>query len=191
VTYGESSMPGGGAPPASEIPTDVSQAAQGRGFGPLLSVRQLASVKNRFLLWLLIAAGCLGLLLLTSLYRPSVYSAMYSVMRFFALVFCFGMVFAIVTAIKALVVGNRSFFVYGEGFVYRHNSKVQAFSWPEVTGLQSVLGKRGDAAGKLSHYNLLPPGGQPIPIPINIVNGRDEFLDHLMAALNRHGRPIT
>nr|BFE64579.1 hypothetical protein GCM10020063_091050 [Dactylosporangium thailandense] len=187
VTYGGSAMPAG------EVPVEVGEAAQARGFGPLLSERQLARARNRFLLWLAIAAGCLGLLIGTGALgsRLSVFDALYSVVRFIGLFFCFGMVFAIVSAIRTLVVGNRAYFVYSEGFVYRHNGKVQAFSWPETTGLQSVLGKRGDAAGKLSHYNLLVQGSEPIMIPINIVNGRDEFLDHLMAALTRHGRPIT
>jgi hypothetical protein len=187
VTYGGSTLPTG------EVPADVSQAAQARGFGPLMSVRQLANARNRFLLWLVIAAACLGLLIGISYLgsKMSVFDAMYSVVRFIGLFFCFGMVFAIVTAIRTIVVGNRSYFVFGEGFVYRHNGKVQAFSWPEITGMQSVLGKRGDAAGKLSHYNLLAEGGTSIMIPIAIVDGRDEFLDHLMAALNRHGRPIS
>jgi hypothetical protein len=192
--HGEDAVTNGGnALPVGEVPMEISQAAQARGLGPLLSERQLANVRNRFLLWLVIALACLGLLIGVSAVgsKMSVFDAMYSVVRFIGLFFCFGMVFAIGTAIRTLVVGNRAYFVYSEGFVYRHNGKVRAFTWPETTGLQSVLGKRGDAAGKLSHYNLLVQGSEPIMIPIRIVNGRDEFLDHLMAALNRHGRPIT
>jgi len=178
--------------PLTQPPQDVTQAAQARGFGPLMSKRELTNARNRFLMWLGASVACLVLLIVTAnVFQVSVFSAWYSVVRFVGLFFCFGMVIALVTAIKTLVVGNRSYFVYSEGFVYRHNGKVQAYSWPETTGMQAVLGKRGDAAGKLSHYNLLVQGSEPITIPINIVNGRDEFLDHLMAALARHGRPIT
>ena len=191
MTYGDPALPGGGGAPPVEVPTDVTQAAQARGFGPLLSERQLPNARNRFFMWLLIAAGCLGLLILTSTVQPSIFSWLYQLLHFIALFFCLGMVYAIVIAIRTASLGNRSYFVFTEGFAYRHNSKVQAFSWQEISGLQAVIGKRGDATGKLSHYNLLPQGSRPIMIPINIVDGRDEFLDHLMAALNRHGRPIT
>ncbi|MFI5915651.1 hypothetical protein [Dactylosporangium sp. NPDC051541] len=179
--------------PVGEVPADVGQAALARGFGPLVSLRQLANARNRFILWLVISIACLGLLIATSALgsRLSIFSGWYSIVRFIGLFFCFGMVGALVTAIRQLVVGNRSYFVFSEGFIYRHNGKVQAYSWPETTGLQSVLGTRGEGAGKLSHYNLLLQGNAPVMIPIDIVDGRDEFLDHLIAALSRHGRPIT
>jgi hypothetical protein len=182
---------GGNAPLTAEVPPDVAQVAHQRGFGHLVSSRALASPMQRFALWLVIAIVCFGLLVAISSIRPNMFSFAYTVLRFIGLFFCFAGVYAIVVAIRSLVIGSRAYFVYANGFAYRHNRKVQAYAWPEITALQSVVGTRGDAAGKLVHYNLVTPAAPPIMIPVHIVNGRDEFLDHLIAALTRHGRPIT
>jgi hypothetical protein len=175
---------GGNVPLTAEVPPDVAQAAHQRGFGQLVSVRALAKPAHRFALWLVIGIVCFGLLIAVSSLRPNQFTFAYSVLRFIGLFFCFGGVYAIVT-------GSRAYFVFANGFAYKHNSKVQAYAWPEIIALQSIVGTRGATAGKLLHYNLVTQTASPIMIPVSIVNGRDEFLDHLMAALTRHGRPIT
>ena len=182
---------GGNAPLAAEVPPDVAQAAQQRNFGVLLSTRALASPLQRFALWLVIAVVCFGVLVAISSIRPNMFTVLYSILRFFGLFFCFAGVYALAVAIRALIVGARAYFVFANGFVYRHNGKIQAYAWQEINALQSVVGTRGSAAGKLLHYNLVTTAPKPIMIPVNIVNGRDEFLDHLIAALTRHGKPIT
>jgi hypothetical protein len=85
--------------PLAQAPQDVSQAAQARGFGPLMSRRELANARNRFLLWLGASVACLVLLILTAnVFQVSVFSAWYSVVRFVGLFFCFGMVIALCAA---------------------------------------------------------------------------------------------
>ena len=197
MTSGDSYAAGGNAPytggnvaPTIDVPPEIAQAAHQRGFGPLLSTRALAHPLARFALWLVIAVVSFGLLVTISYFAQGSSGVLHSVMRFVGLFFCFGGVYAVVVAIRSLVVGARAYFVYTNGFAYKHNGKVQAYAWPEVQALQSVVGTRGDAAGKLLHYNLVTPASSII-VPVQIVNGRDEFLDHLIAALNRHGRPIT
>jgi hypothetical protein len=182
---------GGNAPLTAEVPPDVARVAHQRGLGHVVSTRALAHPAQRFALWLVIGIVCFGLLVAVSSIRPDMFSWAYSVLRFIGLFFCFGGVYAIAVAIRSLIVGSRAYFVFANGFAYRHNGRVQAFLWPDVGALQAVVGTRGSDSGKLVHYNLVTQTAPPIMIPVNIVNGRDEFLDHLIAALTRHGRPIT
>lgn len=191
MTTGEGQVPGN--PATATTPPEVVQAAQARNFGHLESARALANPRQAFVLWLVVGIACFVVLWLLANVGSdhSSLSVLWQILHFFGLLFCFAGVFAIVAAIRAIATGARSYFVYENGFVYRHNGNVRTIPWPEVTSLQSVLGTRGSTAGKLTHYNLNVQGGRPIPIPIHIVNGRDEFLDHLIAALGRFGRPVN
>jgi hypothetical protein len=190
VVNADGSVPGNAV--AVVEPPDVAQAARGRNFGSLESFRALANPWTNFATYLVIAVVCFGLLTLVSYVAPDdSFSLLYSVLHVVAVVACLGGVFCVVAALRALATGNRSYFVYTNGFVYRQNSNVRALAWPEVTSLQSVLGTRGSTAGKLLYYKLLSQGGKPIAIPIKIVNGKDDFLDHLIAALGRNDRPVN
>ncbi|GIH15386.1 DUF6585 family protein [Rugosimonospora africana] len=191
MTTGEGQVPGNAA--AAPVPPEVVQAAQAHNFGRMESTRSLANPRQTSVLWLVIGIVCFVVLWLLSEVgsKNSSLSVLWSILHFFGLLFCFAGVFAIVAAIRVLVTGARSYYVYENGFVYRHNGNVRAIAWPEVTSLQSVLGTRGSNSGKLTHYNLNVQGIKPIPIPIQIVNGRDDFLDHLIAALGRFNRPVV
>jgi hypothetical protein len=195
-SLGEPTPPSPAPTPPTEVPPEVSQTAQQRGFGALIDARLMNRPVTTALIYLGAGVACLVLLLVSSwligtVFHPTSFSFAWSILRIVPLLFCFGMVLAPVYALRILIVGARSYFAYANGFVYRHNRRIQAVAWPEVRELRSVIATRGDAAGKLSHYDLVPLSGSAIPIPINIVNGRDEFLDNVIAALRHYGRPIN
>jgi hypothetical protein len=172
-------------------PPEVAQAAQSRGFGPLIGSRALASPWLNLVVGLVVSAACFGLLTLVSYLAHDSDGIIYLIARFFALCFCFGGFGALIFGIRAAVMGARSYFAYVNGLVYKHNSNVRAIAWPEVASLQSVLGTKGSSAGKLLQYNLQPQdGSKAIPLPIDIKDGRDPFLDQVIAALGRFGRPV-
>jgi hypothetical protein len=189
VTYEQGSTHGDAM--LAPEPPEVAQAAQSRGFGPLVGSRALANPWMSLVFGLVASAACFALLTLVSYLGKDSDGFFYVVARFFALFFCFGGFGALVWAIRAVVMGARSYFAYANGFVYKHNSKVRAIAWPEVASLQSVLGTKGSSAGKLLQYNLQPQdGSKAIPLPIDIKDGRDPFLDQVIAALGRFGRPV-
>jgi hypothetical protein len=199
VSTGESthpSLPPQSPQPAVSIPPEVEQAAAQRGFGPLLDSRLFNRPVVTALVYLGIGVGCLLMLMLSSwligtVFHPTSFSVAWSILRIIPLAFCFGMVIAPVYALRILVTGSQSYYAYTNGLVYLHRRSVQAVAWPEVSELRSVIATRGDNAGKLLRYDLVPVSGSPVPLPLVVVNGRDAFLDHVIAALRHHGRPIN
>jgi hypothetical protein len=184
-------MYGSGAGPiGDEPPANVGTAAQARGLGPRLASRYLASPIMMAGLYFIGALVCLGLLVLASTVFEEPEGALRAVLRFVALFACFGFVGALTAAIAILVRGAQSYHVYAGGFVHRRNNKVRVFGWPEVGELRPFVGKRGDQAGKVLSYQLVPQQGAPVPIPLVIENGRDEFMDRLIAALQQAGVPV-
>jgi hypothetical protein len=174
----------------------VEQVAAQRGFGPLLGTRLFNRPVVTAMVYLAIGVGCFVLLwlsswLITTVFHPTSFSLAWSILRIVPLVFCFGMVIAPVYALRILVTGSRSFFAYTNGLVYVRRRQIQTIAWPEVSELRSVIGTRGESAGKRLHYDLIPINGSPVSIPIVIVDGQDEFLDHVIGALRHHGRPIN
>jgi hypothetical protein len=191
VSIGGPTPPPDHALPRDAPPPDVDRVAQQRGFGPLLSSRALPHPGKNALGKLAAGVVCFVLLMVFASVIPelSIFSFMYSVARFIGLVFCFAGVFFFVVALRVLVIGARAYYAYANGFVYRHNSRIQAFGWHEATELRPLVTRRGDNAGKVLEYELVGPAG-PIVIPLQIVNGRDEFMDHMIPALGRFGKPV-
>lgn len=184
--HGYASSPG--ATPLGEEPHPaVTALAHNRQLGPRLASRKLLNPLMVGGVSLVVALACLGLLILMSTVFPDPEGALTPLVRGAALFFCFGFVGALTYSIATLVRGAQSFHVYAGGFVHRRNSKVRAYGWPEVAELRPVVGKRGDAAGKVQSYQLVPRSGPPVGIPLAIENGRDEFMDQLMAVLHHHG----
>jgi len=54
-------------------------------------------------------------------------------------------------------------------------------------GLAPAYGKRGDNTGKLLHYRLVLRDGSAVTVPLLVRDGRDEFVDRLMALLRDAG----
>jgi hypothetical protein len=182
----------GAGPVGDEPPANVGAAAQSRGLGPRLASRYLPSPFAMAGLYFIGALVCLGLLILASTLfdEPDGRGAVTAVLRFGALFACFGFVGALTAAIAILVRGAQSYHVYAGGFAHRRNSRVRALGWPEVSELRPIVNKRGDAAGKVQSYQLVPHQGAPVAIPLVIENGRDEFMDRLIAALQQAGVPV-
>jgi hypothetical protein len=180
----------GAAPLGDEPPANVGGAAQSRGLGPRLASRYLANPVMMAGFYFVGALVCLGLLVLASTVFEDVEGALSPLVRFGALFLCFGFVGALTAAIAILVRGAQSYHVYAGGFVHRRNSRVRPLGWSEVAELRPVVAKRGDAAGKVQSYQLAPHQGAPVAIPLVIENGRDEFMDRLIAALQQAGVPV-
>jgi hypothetical protein len=181
----------GSTAPSTEVPPAVAQVAAQRGFGSLISTRALANPVAMGLLGLVGAAVCLGLLILVSQIGEGSTGIVYGVLRFLALFACFAMFGALAFGISSLVRGAQSNYIYPGGVIHKRNSSVRSYSWSEVKELRGIIATKGDSAGKLLHYQLTPTTGKPFLIPLNIVDGRDEFLDHLIAALQQNGRPVV
>jgi hypothetical protein len=187
-------------PRGDEPPADVTYLAQTRGFGTQLASRALANPLAVAGGALLVAAVLLGLMVLvgqgvdaTGIGRRSVDTAgaIHAVLHFLALFLCFGMVGALGYGVRALARGRQSFHVFTGGFVHRRNGKCRAYAWPEVAELRPVFVQRGDDAGKLRCYRLVPRDGTAIMIPLVIVGGRDPFMDELMSVLDQNGVPVS
>src|SRR5256885_9110152 len=177
-------------PIGEEPPVEVADVARDRGLGPRVASRKLAN--PLVVAGISLGAAVLALVLLMAFagLHPPTHGLLYPLVRFVGLFLCFGFVGALVYGIAALVRGAQSFHVYAGGFVHRRNGKVRAVTWPEVAQLSPVTGKRGDNTGKLLHYQLVLRDGSTIAVPLQIVNGRDEFMDHLMATLRGNGIPV-
>jgi hypothetical protein len=184
--HGYASGPGA-TPVGEEPPPGVTAMAHSRQLGPRVASRKLMNPFVVAGVSLVIALGCLGLLIIMSTVFSDVEGALSPLVRGLALFLCFGFVGALTYGLATLARGAQSFHVYAGGFVHRRNSKVRAYGWAEVAELRPVIGKRGDAAGKVQSYQLVPRSGPPIGIPLAIENGRDEFMDQLMAVLRHHG----
>ena len=107
------------------------------------------------------------------------------------LVLCFTMFSMLTFAVRSFARGAQSFHVFAGGFVHRRNGRSRAYAWPQVAELRPVLKRRGDDAGKLQSYQLVLRDGGAVTVPVEIVDGRDPFLDHLMGLLDRHGIPVS
>lgn len=71
-------------------------------------------------------------------------------------------------------------------------SRPRAVAWPDVARLLSVY-QRGDQStvGRVVGYRLEPRDGASFLIPLVLVNGRDAFVDQVVAAFRRHNRLIV
>ncbi|GAA1796571.1 hypothetical protein GCM10009682_17910 [Luedemannella flava] len=193
MTMGEQHFAGHNGGPAQQqpLPAPVVDAVHARGLGTLVSTRFTANPITTALLSFGAAAACFGLMYLVAAIGEDADGVLYAVLRFFALFGCFGMVAALAFGISALVRGAQTFYIFTNGVVHRRNSRATGYTWAELSELRSVIGTKGDNAGKLLHYQLVPTTGRPFAIPMLVVDGRDEFMDNLIAAMNYHGRPVN
>ncbi|HEY8474283.1 MAG TPA: hypothetical protein VIL37_16830 [Natronosporangium sp.] len=173
-----------------EPPANVAQLAHQRQLGPRLASRYLANPFAVAGFYLVLALACLGLLALGSTVFEDTDGILGAVIRFAVLFLCFGFVGTLTASIAVLVRGAQSFHVYAGGFIHRRNSRLQVWTWPELAELAPVIGKRGDQSGKLLSYQLVPRQGKPVPVPLVIEDGRDQFMDRLIGALQQAGVPV-
>jgi len=178
----------------SSAPPEVLTSAQEHGLGALTSIRKEGNPFVAAATSLVLAALIFGGLWLSSLALEHVPPGVRSIRKAvgFLLIFaCLFMVVCIVYAVVTLIRGNRSYYVFADGFVYRRNRTVQAYRWQEIAELRARLYTTGDNAGKVSEYQLVPGAGRQITVPLEVVDGRDDFIDALIAGMTANGRPIA
>jgi hypothetical protein len=101
------------------------------------------------------------------------------------------MVGFVIYGIALLIRGKRSYHVFANGFVHRRNATVWAYRWAEVAELRGRLFTEGENAGRVMDYELVPQAGKEIIVPLEVVDGRDTFVDALITGLREAGRPVV
>jgi hypothetical protein len=178
------------APIGAEPPADLKSLALTRGFGHLVASRTLASPLLTGGAGLLLAAVCIGLMLLIG-QGVDTKGVVHEALHLIEVTLCITTASALAFGVRSFARGAQSFYVFTGGFVHKRNGKCRAYSWSELDELRPVLVRRGDDAGKLRNYELVASTGRPIAIPLDIVDGRDEFMDQLMGLLDQHGIPVS
>lgn len=179
--------------PELTAPPPVLQAAQEHALGALVAVRKGTNPFVTAAVALVVGGLCYGLLeLLTrstaDLGLPRSVEKLLGVLGLFA---CVYMVGAVIFALVTLIRGSRSYYVFGDGFLFRHNKKLRALRWHEITELRGNRYTAGDNAGKIMDYSLVPADGREIRVPLEVTDERDPFIDALIARLSEQGRPVV
>jgi hypothetical protein len=144
-----------------------------KGFG--------AAVVSGVLLWLI---GSLGA-------EQSIFSWAYTILRAIAWVFIPVFFWGIAYGIRGLVVGSRVHYLFAGGLVYRRRSGLRAAGWPEISHLKTVYSRRKQGEeGKVLGYQVHTTDGSSYAIPLLLKDGRDAFIDGVIACLRQHDRPI-
>jgi hypothetical protein len=178
----------------AEAPPDVARLAEARGLGALVDVRAEITMGAALLRSLVIGGGSLALMILFSVLfpDPSQFSLVYSVLRFVVLFLLFMLVWAVATGIRALVVGSRAHYLYAGGLVHTRRRGPRAVAWPEVVQLRSVYSRNDRSSpGKVLGYRVEARDSASFVIPLLLADGRDAFVDAVVANLRAHGRPIN
>ncbi|GLY13644.1 hypothetical protein LWF15_01070 [Kineosporia rhizophila] len=185
-------VPDAGTP---EVPDDVQQAARDHNLGPLTDVRKLTRpmVVAAGYLAAAVGAGLLFLLLSwiatsTDDFLPRSLGKLLALGALCLLVFGIGFLIA---ALVALLRGERSFYLWDGGFVYRHNSRVRAYTWEDIAQVTVQRIEAGENAGQIYRYQVVPGSGQPINVPVELTDGHDPFNESLAEAARAAGRPVV
>lgn len=179
--------------PELTAPPPVLQAAQEHSLGALVAARKDTNPFVAAAVALVVGGLCYGLLeLLTrntaDLGLPR---SVEKLLGFLGLFVCVFMVGAVIFAAVTLIRGSRAYYVFSDGFLFKHNKKLRALRWPEITELRSNRYTTGDKAGKIMDYSLVPADGKDIRVPLEVEDDRDPFIDALIARLSEQGRPVV
>lgn len=172
-------------------PPDVAAAAQQRGLGDAVAARTSTHPLLKALYSVIAAALLFGVTWLAgSIGMRMGFRAGEKLFGFAGLAACvFGVAF-VVYAVVALVRGSRSYYLWSDGFVYRHNSRIRAHHWNEVTEVRAVRYTVGEFAGEVYQYELVTGDGKPVTLTLESVTG-DPFVSLLVAEAVVHNRPLT
>ncbi len=208
-------MAAGSVPPTAgtaaggEMPTEVENEAGRRGFGPLRGFRVTPSLPVGAGLGVIACAVAVGL---ASIFAPdapgpeeldfpydeldTLYLTVIGLVRVgWALLLVAGVLLTVVALWGRRRVGEYSYWVFADGFVYRLRARnvVRAVAWSETRELSPVIATTEFAAGKVLRYRLVSDEGDPIGIPLKIdkVTRRDPLLDAMTAEMRRAGQPVT
>ena len=183
-----------GSPARHEsIPADVADVARQRELGSLLSSRALPNPIVNAAVWLgvSVASFLVTYAIAASAEHMDPFGFLYSIVHAAVFAFFLLAVTGFIYTVRHLIIGPRSYWVFEDGFVYKQRRTIRALGWTEVERLSPVIGSKGDSAGKILRYNVVPETGRPIAVPLKIEKDRDTFMDALMGALQRHGKPIS
>jgi len=194
-------------PHDTEPDAEVARAAQTGEFGPLLASRDLGNpLRNALGFWVAGAVAWAVLLLLGMLFsstgwlKGSIFEVFLAGLVF---VLAFGGLAGFVSGFKTLLQGRRAWYVYRDGFVARAGGTVSAFAWQDAVSFKPAgqttntvrAGVNRDVpvlgAGKPHPlYALTGPDGRRQLIHSRVTDGRDLFVDELIAALQRFDKPV-
>lgn len=181
--------------PAKTAPPEVDRLAAEQGLGEYLTVRHAGSPSRALATGAVMAAIALAFMFVLHgpLSDASAFSFSYSVLRAVHLGFLLMFVAGVGHGIRGLVAGAQAHYLYAGGIVHRRRSGLRAVAWPNVAQLRSVHHRRGDrsAVGEVVGYRLEAHDGTAVPIPLVLSEGRDAFVDRIVAALRAHNRPIV
>jgi len=168
----------------------VDRLAAERGLGELAEVRADQSVRRALLQYwgMAVLGGLLLWVVGTVQDGVSVFSGLYSLLH--AVVwFCFLVcLWGFVYGLRALILGSSAHYRYAQGLVFHRRSQLKAVTWQEVTRAKPVYGRKQQGAeGKVLGYELHTGEGLAFAVPLRLRNGKDTFVDAVLAQLQAHG----
>jgi hypothetical protein len=173
--------------PAGEQASErVSRLASQSQLGSLLGVRKLANPLLTIAIRLVV--GTVVLLVGGSLLGHLQVGILWLLGLVVAITVLFTVVWAAVGIVGAVVLGVQATYLFERGIVHSRNWRLRIVTWPEVTALRAVIGKRAHE-GRVLGYNIVPRRGRPIRIYMRPGSGRDLFVDRLIALLQTDGTP--
>lgn len=177
---------------ALTAPPEVVAAAGDRGLGELVAARKEMNPFVGAGIGLGAAAICYGVMWgVTAIGQRFSLRSAQKLSGWLGLAACILLVLCIGYAIYVLIHGARAYYIWSDGFIYTHNRTIRAFRWSEVAELRGRRHESGDNAGKVAEYQVVPAEGRPITVPLEVDDGRDEFVDALIDALRAEGRPVV
>lgn len=198
MTFQQANRPGGPGPTTQDAPSQVRAAARSRELGDLVGTRHGTSTRHTLLLGGGIAAGCLvvDLALWHVVSTEDPFSAAYSFMHAVYRAMAIGVIVGLAIAIRALVIGQQSYYLYTGGLVHTRRSTFRSIAWSDVVRLATIHDRRstGGDVGKVLGYRLELADGGKVSIPLDAAarqGGRDAFIDRLLDAARERNLPIA
>jgi hypothetical protein len=181
------------AAPGAPVPAAVRETARQRRLGVLLDERHGRPAARTAAVGFGTAAGALvvAVPLDVELQSMDSLSPSFSVLHALFTACAFTVIAGLALGIRALVAGSPSYYRYADGIVRLRRSGPQVITWAEADRLEPVYQRRTQSdAGRILGYRLRARGGASILIPPARVEGRDSFMDGVLAAAQAGGLQI-
>jgi hypothetical protein len=180
-------------PAGEQVPEAVGRAAAEHGLGALVDVRREVPMGAAVVRGGVVAVVSTALLVLVGYLAKdlSVFDLSYSLMRFVGLVLFFTAFGGFLYAVRGLVVGSRSHYLFAGGLVHLRRGGPRAVAWPQVDLLKPVYNRRSQGSeGTVLGYEVQVGGRALFAVPLVLTDGRDPFVDRVIERLRAHDRPI-
>jgi hypothetical protein len=175
------------------VPEAVGRAAAEHGLGALVDVRREVAMGAAVVRGGVVAVVSCALLVLVSYLAKdmSVFGLAYSLTRFGGLVLFFAAFAGFLYAVRGLVVGSRSHYLFAGGLVHLRRGGPRAVAWPQIDLLKPVYDRRSRGSeGKVLGYEVQVGGRALFAVPLVLTDGRDPFMDRIIERLRAHDRPV-